>query len=224
MADFLTDRVYCASCNELTQATISEGKTKKYYYFKCTTDDCERYGKSTRAKVVVSFVTNYLSSKPFTSKKAYSSYAQEIVRLQNQGISELNAQINSAKRKFGIDSDDIDRIKANIAKETDYDVLSIQKGEFKRLEEELFKTQTLINELLAKKTNISKAPLTFQEFTVVMNNIEDRLGKVQSTTELNDMLSKIFSNFVVSTKEVCKYKLNQPFDVLEETKVSHGAG
>lgn len=222
--DLLTDRVYCATCGELTQATVSEGKTKKYYYFKCTTNTCERYGKSTRAKVIQDFVIDFLATKPFTSQKAYSSYTKEIVRLQNQGVLELNAQINSVKRKLGTDSDDMETVKANIAKQTDHEVLTIQKEEFKRLENEVFKTKTLINELIAKKANINKAPLTFQEFTVVMENITDRIRRVQSTTELNSIISKIFSNFTVSSKEVCKYRLNQPFDTLEETKVSHGAG
>lgn len=224
VADFMDGKVFCASCNVLTQANINKGKTKHYYNFKCTTPTCERYGKSTRGKIIEQFAYEFLAKKPFTSQKAYSSYKQEIVRLQTQGLSDLNSQINSAKRKLGMDSEDMAKTKLNIAKEDDPAVLTIRKEEFVRLEQEIFKTQTLIAELLSRKENVSKAPLSFKEFTEVMNSLPDRLKKVQSTTELNSIVSKIFSNFTVSSKEVCKYKLNQPFDGLEETKISHGAG
>jgi hypothetical protein len=186
--------------------------------------ECVRYGLSTRAKVVVDFVIDFLNKKPFTSKNAYSSYRQEIIRLQNNGLSGINSHINGARRKLGLDSESIVTIKSNIARETDTEVRAIQTGELKRLEDEIFKTETLMAELEAKKTNVSKAPLTYEEFTKVMDSVVDKIKRVRSTTELNAIISKIFSNFVVSAKKVEDCKLNSPFSALSEIKISHCAG
>ena len=223
-ADFLNSKVFCSACGEMVQANINKGNTKKYYNFKCTTYECARYGKSTRAKVIVDFVKDFLAQKPFSSPKAYSSYKAEIIRLQYEGMTTMNSQINAAKRKIGLDKDDIESIKRNLAKESDATIAVIQKEQLKKIEAEILKTETLLKELIAKKENMTKAPLTFQEFIEIMNSVADRVSKVRSTTELNAIFTKIFSNFVVSSKNVENYRLNPPFDTLFETKVSHCAG
>lgn len=222
VADLLPQQVYCSHCDGLMQAGISTGKTKKYYYFRCQTVGCERYNKNTRAKVVIDFVLNYLEKKPFASKKAYESYRQEIITIQNRGLSELNSQIASIKKKNSLIADDIATIKNRLAKEVDTETKEIQKQELKRLEKELFASRTLLEELLSKKDKVNKAPLTFKEFIGVMEDLPAKIKKVQSTSGKHELIAPVFLNFFVSAKNVEKYGLKSPFNKLVANDFSKG--
>ncbi|MCA9358925.1 recombinase family protein [Candidatus Kaiserbacteria bacterium] len=214
VADFLPQHVYCSHCEGHMQAGISKGKTKQYYYFRCQTPECERYNKGTRAKVVIDFVVDFLAKHPFASKSSYQSYRQEIIRIQNQGLSELNSQIASAKKKNSLMADDIAEIKLNLSKEKDIDTKTIQKQELKRLESELLAGKKMAEELLAKKAKINKAPLTFEEFIDVMEALPAKIKKVQSTSGKHELIAPVFLNFFVSAKNVEKYGLKSPFNKL----------
>lgn len=213
-ADFLPRQVFCSNCEGLMQAGVSTGNSKKYYYFRCETRECERYKKNTRAKVVLDFVDDFLTKKPFTSKEAYASYKKEIIRIQNQGLSELNSQIASATQKAKLSADDVAAIKLNLAKEDDADTKKIQREEIRRLEKSVLASETLAGELKSKKEKVGRAPLTFEEFSEIMDGLPAKIKKVQSTTEKDALVAPIFLNFFVSAKNVEKYTLNSPFDRL----------
>lgn len=223
-ADLLTGSVLCSECGEAMQAGVSKGKTKHYYYFRCETEDCKRHYKGTRAKVIVDFAKDFLAKKPFTSKKAYSSYKQEIIKIQNEGLQEIISQLTSLKRNLGLHADNIGDIKSRLAIEDDEEVKSIQKAELKKLEKLVLERQTLYEELLSKKEKVNKAPLSFEEFTQIMEVIPAKLDKVQSSTEINSILSKIYLNFTVDAKNVVNYTLKQPFEGLFNEKLSIGGG
>ena len=214
VADFLARQVYCSHSENLMQAGLSQGKTKKYYYFRCETQGCERFNKGTRAKVVLDFVNDFLTKKPFTSKEAYASYKKEIIRIQNQGLSELNSQIASATQKAKLSADDVATIKLNLAKEDDADTKKIQREEIRRLEKSVLASETLAAELKSRKEKVGKAPLTFEEFSEIMDGLSAKIKKVQSTTEKDALVAPVFLNFSVSAKNVEKYTLNSPFDRL----------
>jgi site-specific DNA recombinase len=214
IADFLPRQVHCSDCGALMQAGLSQGKTKKYYYFRCETRDCERYNKGTRAKVILDFVDEFLSKKPFTSEKAYSSYRTEIIRIQNEGLSEINSHIASATKQASLYADDISSIKLNLSKETDVETKQVQKQELKRLEKSLLDSKKFAEEMRSKKEKVSKAPYTFKEFAEIMDELPAKIKKVQSTTEKDALIAPIFLNFSVTSKKVENYSLNSPFDRL----------
>ncbi len=214
VADFLPRKVYCSECDGLMQAGVSDGKTKKYYYFRCVTEDCVRFKLSTRAKVILDFVDEFLRNKPFVSEETYSSYRTEIIRIQNAGLSEINSHIASATKKASLYADDIASVKLNLSKETDLDTKQVQKQELKRLEKALLESRTFAEEMRSKKEKVSKAPYTFKEFSEIMDAIPAKIKKVQSTTEKDALVAPIFLNFTVSAKKVENYSLNSPFDRL----------
>lgn len=222
IADFLPRQVLCSNCGGLMQAGVSKGKTKKYYYFRCETEDCERFKKGTRAKVVIDYVIDFLEKKPFLSEKTYSSYRTEIIRIQNSGLSELNSQIASSTKQASLYADDIASIKLNLSKETDLDTKQVQKAEIKRLEAKLLEAKTFMEEVKAKKEKVNKAPLTFKEFVAVMEDLPAKIKRVQSTTEKHALIAPMFLNFSVSAKKVEKSTLKQPFEGLFNEKLSEG--
>jgi hypothetical protein len=84
----------------------------------------------------------------------------------------------------------------------------------KRINKSLLASKTLYEELIFKKNKVTKSPITFNEFTEIMDSITTKLNKVQSTTKLNAIISKVFSNFSIDGKNVVSYALNEPFDKL----------
>lgn len=70
------------------------------------------------------------------------------------------------------------------------------------------------------QAKVSKAPLTFKEFSEIMDKIPDDIKKVQSTTEKHAYIAPIFLNFSVSAKKVENYTLKQPFEGLFNEKLS----
>lgn len=224
-ADLLNNKVICDHCDETMSAGISKGKTKNYYYFRCNTNTCEMYNKNVRAKVIKDFVLRYLEFRPFSSQEAYQSYKKEILRIQNQGTHEINSEIASLKRNIGIVRSDIEDVKRNLAKETDVDLINIQKEELKRLKEEEIKNGKKTGKLQEKKINVSKAPLAFEEFIEVIDSLPSKIKKVQTTTQLDSILAKIFLNFSVRDRKVVNYTLKAPFGALErvnDSEVNNG--
>jgi hypothetical protein len=113
----------------------------------------------------------------------------------------------------------------NLAKETERDYKNIFKEELDTAKDKSKVLRKGIQELEQRKTNISKSPLVFEEFIKVIDQITEKIAKVQSTVQLDSISSKIFLNFSVSHKNVEKYMLKAPFGTLEqcdETNVSSG--
>src|SRR6185436_2126120 len=77
-ADLMRGMVTCGVCEGTLTAGITPKKTKggikRYYYFRCDNNQCEAYGKSTRARVIMDFAKDFLRKHPFTSKKAHQRY------------------------------------------------------------------------------------------------------------------------------------------------------
>ncbi len=91
---------------------------------------------------------------------------------------------------------------------------SLQREEIRRLEKSVLASATLVGELKSKKDKVGKAPLTFSDFSEIMDALPAKIKKVQSTTEKDALVAPIFLNFFVSAKNVEKYTLNSPFDRL----------
>ena len=56
---------------------------------------------------------------------------------------------------------------------------------------------------------------TYQEFIELWDKMPSLLTKSKNMADINFLLKKIFSNFVVSQNKVEKYTLNEPFKELE---------
>lgn len=56
--------------------------------------------------------------------------------------------------------------------------------------------------------------LTYQEFVELFNDLPAILRKTKSMEGKDQIIRKIFSNFVLQDKKVASYQLKPPFDVL----------
>jgi len=224
-ANLMRQMVICGDCGEETASTITpkkndNGTVTNYFYYRCETDDCPRKGKSTRAKVVLNFIYDFLESKPFSSKETYGHYVQEIKIVSNQRIAEaktlaFSLQSNKTRleqRQVRINelilSDENEETKEYGRKE----LLSI-KPELAEVDKQLLKTRDFIE-------NSKLTILTYADFLELMENMPKNLRLMTNMAELDYILRKMFLNFTVKDKKVCEYTLKSPFDVLDTTKVS----
>ncbi len=225
-ADLLRGMVLCAECGEPMSAGITAKKTKEgttnYFYYRCETDDCDMYGKSVRAKVVIDYICKYLDQKPFSSEKSYDHYTKEMKIVSDQRISKAKTQVLSLQAKERKINEKIVKIKDMLISDETKEIkdeykldLQKSKAEIVTINGEIQKAQKLI----AKgKVNI----LTYAEFLELLDNTASYIAKSRDMKELDYFIRKIFLNFTIQGKNVVNTTLNSPFDDLEDLKVSKG--
>ena len=122
-SDFLRGMVVCHECGSSMSTGLTPKKTKNgttnYFYYRCNTEGCLRYGLSTRAKVVVDFVNRFLATKPFSTQEAYDHYATEMKRVDAERSKERRVRLNALRGQDKGFTASIDNIKAQLYEEQD---------------------------------------------------------------------------------------------------------
>lgn len=228
-ANLLIDTVFCDKCGMSKTAGITPKKnkkgdeTKRYFYYRCDTEDCPRRGKSTRAKVVIDYVCNYLSQKPFSSESSYKHYVEEMERVSAQRTIDAKRNLRALQSELVRLEEKIDRTKAILGGNEDESVKELFRADLqptqekiKEVEARIAKLQTFIN---AGKESI----VSYSEFLELMEKMPKIIRGMKNMKELDYIIRKIFLNFTVDLENVVKSTLNSPFDVLKTLKVSIGA-
>ena len=95
----------CGFCNKsfssgLTPKILKSGLVK-YYLYKCETDGCGFKGKSVRAKVILDFAEEFLSTHLFTTQSNYGHFVKEAKAEQGIRTQQLNSDIMSLTKLVG---------------------------------------------------------------------------------------------------------------------------
>lgn len=226
VTQLLPKKVYCEDCGEFTTPNIPKGKTKSYYYFTCQTIGCPRRNKGTRAKVVIDFVKNYLNSKPFSNERSYTSYAQTMKKELSVMYQKAKKELHSDLVKLTNAEKDLEKVLKSLYENEDKD---IKRAIEKSVKEKTIEIETLKNRINEAKDLINRKEeviLSYSEFLELFKDMANTIAKTKKETELNELVGKIFSNFLVNSKNVVSYRLNKPFDALEDLssqKVFDGA-
>lgn len=224
-ANLMREMVGCEKCGEFMTASItpkkSKDKTTRYFYYRCDTEDCEMYGKSVRAKEVLNFIYRYLEQKPFSSEKSYEHYKEEMKRVSEQRLNETKRNLRSLQSQKQILENKIENIKDVLAGTAeDEETKALYRIDLKRnlteIKEMKLKIEKTKDFIEAGKASI----LTYSEFIELMENMPKKMGEMRNIGDLDFIIRKIFLNFSVEKKNVVKYELNSPFDLLETAKVS----
>ena len=227
-ADLMRGMVICSECGEFMSAGITPKKTKKgvtnYFYYRCDTDDCDRFGKSVRAKVLTEFIYAYLNTKPFSTVEAYSHYKEEMVRIgsirHKEALGAIGA-LQASKRKL---TESLEKTKTLLLNEDDQDNKRFFSGDLKKIDQQIKDTEENIVQNSRKLAQNKNIMLTYAEFLELWENMASNMKKIEKMSDLDFVIKKIFLNFTIKENEVVKYTLNVPFDVLETTKVLDCAG
>lgn len=221
-ADFLRKIVYCGHCNRQmsTGVTVKYSGKKKtnYFNFRCDTDGCKitlsggrKVNQNVRGKVILDFVYQFLEENKFTDKRAYDHYVMEMKKVQRTEMKALESRRKSLQQTVTALQERIAQIKDLILGEQDSEIKTEFKTDLKVKKADLKRVLGEIKKIQKAKAKGGKAILTYQEFVELFNNLPDILRKTKTMKGKDQIIRKIFSNFVLKDKKVTSYGLNQPF-------------
>lgn len=219
-ADLMRGMVICAECGEAMLAGITSkknpktGLTRHYFYYRCTTDDCSRLGKSVRAKVVLDHIIKFLEKEPFSSKLAYSRYEEEMEKVSAKRVKETGLLLTTSRAQKKALEARLEQIKDTLYVEKDERIKDAYKGDFRKTEKDLLDIRDKIGGLEELAGAEKAATLTYGDFIELMENTSKILASLKNMKDLNLIIKKMFLNFTVREKKVEKQTLNTPFDVL----------
>ncbi len=212
-ADLMREMVICAGCNHFLYPNITTKpkEDKRYFNFRCKTPDCKRYNKSVRAKVILAAVYDFLNKHPFANKAAYDRYVPEMERI----IEERNRETESSLRSLTIQlrhmGDRITETKRDLHDEDDATLKKVYKRDLKEQVEKGQKLEAQIKKLKQARERANDVILTYESFVELFQNLAERIQKIESMEQLNFVIKKLFTNFLVDGQKVLEITQNSPF-------------
>lgn len=213
-ATLLNGMVICGHCMKpmypsITTKEKKDGTKTRYYYFDCKHEDCGK--KRVRAKVVLQAAYAFLDKHPIGTKAGYTHYVTEMERLSKEKAKETVSELKSLiARKHAIDARVIES-KEFLRKEEDEDL----RHEFRKdIKTDLVASKELARKIQQLKTSRDSASSTFaslEELVELFQNVAKLIQKIDSMTDLDFILRKLFSNFVIKNGKVTQITQNSPF-------------
>lgn len=221
VADLMRGMIICDECSTKMQASIarkvSKGKTTRYFYFRCDTQTCKRWGKSIRAKVIVDFVVDFLKNNSLAKKDSYKKYQTEVRELKLEKGGELGKALRSTLAQFGSTKSRFENTKKLLLEETDAYTREIFKKELKTIDETMQDQQRLIDDIRTQIGGIEHADITYSEFLELYQKLPSFIENCGEMSDLDFMIRSMFLNFTIKDQKVANYTIKSPFGDLIET-------
>lgn len=215
-ADLFRGLVTCGQCNEIMSSGITTKPKvgKSYFYFRCETESCPVKNKSVRAKVIVDSACEYLEEHQITGTKAYEHYKKETAKVFAERLADVKKQYDSLLASRREAENKLSKIKDFLIKEDSAELrdsfkadLALKETELKELAEQISKLKTALD---TKKTAI----LTYPQFLELSSKLPVVIRKTKHMEDLDFLIRKIFSNFIIINKKTAQIKLNEPFNAI----------
>ncbi|MEO6536454.1 MAG: recombinase family protein [Candidatus Paceibacterota bacterium] len=229
-ADLMRGMIICKDCGEsmiagITSKVNKAGKKTNYFYYRCETDDCDMYGKSIRAKVILDYVYAFLAKNPFSSTASYKHYLKEMEHVSDERSSTARTELANLLRKKRIVESRYEKTKNllldNIADER---IQSTFKDDLDRAGSEIKQIENSIAQKRIEAEIGKSDVLAYGDFLELMENMAKNIRSLKKLSEQDYILRKIYLNFEIQGKEVVNAKLCSPFDELCALNVSIGRG
>ncbi len=225
-ADLLRGMILCGECHENLSTGITtkkKGKQQHYFFYRCNTTGCPRKDKSTRAKVIMEFVYDFLDRFDLATKEVYDYFLEDMQTVQKQNAKEYERKLRVLTKNRQSLKHKETRLKDYIPQEEDAAIRRDYKADLKNTTKAIVDFDQKI-EAVREAINQNKTVIvTYQEFLELFQNLAQKLKKVEKMDGLDFLLRKIFSNFTVKDGKVAEYKLKPPFaGVVEKHLVLNG--
>ncbi len=215
-ADLFRGLVTCGECNEIMSSGITTKPKvgKSYFYFRCETDRCPVKDKSVRAKVIVDSACEYLEQNQFSSPKAYEHYKKESAKVFTERLADVKKQhdVLVASKREG--EKRLSKIKDFLLKEDDQALRESFKADLATKEKELTELAEQISKLKAALHTKKTAILNYPQFLELLVKLPVVIRQTKNMQDLDFLIRKIFSNFIISKQKTAQIKLNEPFNAL----------
>ena len=226
-ANLMREMIICDECGESMSSGITpkknkKGGVKKYYYYRCDTDDCSRHGKSIRAKVVLDYIYTFLEKKPFSSRFSYNHYAEEMKRVSEERLLEAKSILSSMRVKKRKLEEQFANTKEFLVGNEDAQTKSHFKNDLNEIQKNINNIDKGIEEKIKLIANGRGSLLTYSEFIELMEKIPQTMSKIKNMSELDYLCRKVFMNFIIKDKKVIKSTLSEPFEDLYLAKTHNG--
>jgi ACT domain-containing protein len=161
----LRGMVICSYCDRVMYAGASKGNGKRYMYYRCETEGCERPKKSIRAREVFNFVYDFLDDGLNLTEKDYANYQTNLQDIAEGKRQSLQVQLHSREGA----------LKATAAKvrERSLAIVKLDKGstawkvnetEIKRLELEQEELESDVSKLKQELAGAEENNFTIEQF------------------------------------------------------------
>lgn len=228
LINLLKGRVTCGHCGSFMHSNSGTGKTKKktYVYFRCDNKDCEyklnnlnnqkHYKHQVRASVVTNAAIDTLAAAQFDLDKAYVNYVAD----QKQAVEDERINLLSQERRVRANIQqteaDLERTKIVVADPAKADIAEYYQADIKKyVEVELPKYKQELADVKQKQTLLKDSVVSEEKFLKLMQTIVDYFCNLKDLEQINEILEKFYSNFVVKDKAVSVIEFNQEwYDVL----------
>lgn len=211
--------VYCSFCNQSMRVAPSTSQTaKRYLYFRCDTQWCERKKKSIRSKVILDFIYDFLKDGLNFTEVEYQQYLDGMKYLSDEAKVGIRQELNT---KRGLTKRKEQELSERCLKIVDYDKASTiyreNNKQIKKLEGEISQLKDDITTLEEEIKKAEGEVMTLEQFA---NFSKNAAVTVQSADAVGKdvICRKIFANFVVDEEKVASYRLNEPFATLIERR------
>ncbi len=223
-ANLMRQMVVCDNCGETMTSSVTNKKTKtgirRYFYYRCDTDGCSFCGKSVRAKVIIEYIYNFLSQKPFSDQLTYKHYEQEMKEVSIERIKQAKSSFFSLQAHKRKSEAKIVRIKNMLTSDEEDSIKQEYKGDLKKVRDDIKNTDNNIEEVQKVIKKGKASILTYTEFLELIENMPLILRKTKNMSELDYIVRKMFLNFTIQNKKVIESTLNTPFSALCSVDVS----
>ena len=228
-ANLMRGMILCSECGETMSAGITRKKNKaktkqtNYFYYRCETDGCLRYGKSVRAKHIINYFYAYLKKKPFSSRYSYDHYVVEMKRVSQQRIGEARSTMLVLQGQLLKVNERLESTKELLRGGENDSIKEFYRNDLVKIKENIEDIEKHIKEKQGYIDNSKVSIATYGKFLELMENMTTSLTSIKGMAQLDFNIKKMFLNFTVKGNEVVKSTLNSPFDMIERHKVSSSA-
>jgi DNA invertase Pin-like site-specific DNA recombinase len=199
-ADLLRGMVYCAYCGKTYSSSITTKRhpetraiTEARYYYRCETDGCEFKNKSIRAKVLIDYVVEFLSTHIFTTESNYEHYVAEAKEYAANQAKELDGTVATLNKQVGNKEKEYERSKNTIRDNPQlaphYDLDGI-KAELDTLQADQRKA-------VETRKELKQAILTYKEYLELFSSVGVNLAKTHDISLMDATVRKFFLNFTI---------------------------
>lgn len=217
--------VYCSHCGRTMRVGPSSGHLKRYLYYRCDNDECERKKKSIRAKVIFDFIYNFLENGLNLTKSDYNRYYSDILRLSQSKREIIRQEVHSKEGALKkIASDIKERSLGLIKLEVGSTPFRLNQERIKEQENQAENLQDEINKLKTRLTDPESDRLSLEQFLNLSKNAAV-IVKSADVVVKDTICRQIFLNFTVDESKVLSYQLKEPFaTLLKQRQLSSSRG
>jgi DNA invertase Pin-like site-specific DNA recombinase len=222
-ANLMRGMVMCKRCDNRKMTPAITNKTdlehtQGYFYYRCENEEHEKQ-RSIRAKVIISWIVNFLDQKPFSTPQSYDHYKKEIEVVYKNRLKDTKDRVMTLRIQKSKELERLAKIKEYVVGTND---LQIQKQFEQELKDAHAMIEAVADEISEKEEfiNHSRSAIpTYEQFLKLWEKVPKTIATSQNMAEIDFLIRKIFLNFSIDGKNVDFATLNEPFATLMRQKI-----